>query len=171
MTTAAIHQREEARHERDLNDLRFGEQFVVWALRAWVHNNQCETGQEVAIDTGFRLARIEPALATLTFFMRLLQRTARRQIEVRCIHCRAVSWDEELLMHTIGALQSGDHSQAHIVLHHFLPCHSVRPAAWPLEAFAERLLASRLVVRANSTGRAHVEGLALDLGLHSFALH
>lgn len=159
------------RTERDLNDLRFGEQFVVWALRTWVHNSRCEPGQEIAIDNGFRLARIEPALATLTFFMRTLNGAARRQIEVRCIHCPTVSWDEELLMHTIGALQLADHVAAHIVLHHYLPCMVVRAAAWPLEAFAERLLASRLVVRPNATGRAHVEALALESGLHSFALH
>jgi hypothetical protein len=69
---------------RHLEDPKFAEQFTVWALRAWVHNSQRPSAAAVEIETGFRLAKIEPALSSITFFMRVLQAASQRQIEVRC---------------------------------------------------------------------------------------
>lgn len=145
--------------QRHLEDLRFAEQFFVWALRAWVHNSQSSSDKAVAIETGFKLAKIEPALATLTFFMRVLQNAALRPIEIRCIHCALVSPDEELLIHAVGALQAGRHVCAQIVLHHYLPCAAVRATMANLEMFAERLRRGSLVLELNDQGRAHVESL------------
>jgi hypothetical protein len=164
-TTAPVHQR------RHLEDLRFGEQFTVWALRAWVHNSACEPGAEVAIETGFRLANIEPAIGSFSYFMRTLHTAARRRIDVGCVHCAQLSADEELLLHAASALQDGNHAVAHIILHHYLPCTAVRASVWALEAFAERLLRTSLVLRPTAAGRTHVESLAAEAHLPSFTLH
>src|SRR5262249_34199258 len=125
----------------------------------------------VPIETGFRLARIEPALASLTFFMRILQNAALRPVEVRCIHCHVVGADEELLIHAVAALQTGRHAAAHMILHHYLPCAAVRTCAWVLEAFAERLRVGGLLLQPNDAAKPHVEALAMDAVLPSFALH
>jgi hypothetical protein len=155
---------------RHLEELGFPEQFVVWALRAWVHNSQ-RPGDAVAIETGFRLAKIEPALASMTFFMRVLQTAAQRQIEVRCLHCTQVSPDEELILHAVAALQAGRYVCAQIVLHSYLPCSAVRATMWSLEAFAERLARGGHTLPLNDAGRLHVEAVAADAVLPSVAIH
>jgi hypothetical protein len=157
--------------ERRLDELKFAEQFVVWAFRAWVHNSQRSSHKAVAIETGFRLAKIEPALATLNFFMRIVQNTASRPIEVRCIQCPTLAPDEELLIHAVGALQAGRHATAHMILHHYLPCAAVRASAGTLEDFAERLLAGGLLVQPSEAGRTHLEAMAMDVALPSMSLH
>src|SRR5262245_5240383 len=99
--------------ERDFESLRFAEQFVVWAVRAWVHNSHRSSDDGVPIETGFRLAKIEPALASLTFFLRVLQSAAVRPVDVRCIHCPTVSRDEEVLLEAIASLQAGHIATGH----------------------------------------------------------
>lgn len=157
--------------ERRLAEMRFAEQFLIWALRAWTHNSLRPSDKRVAIETGFKLAKIEPALASLTFFMRVLLSVATRPIEIRCIHCTSASADEELLLHAVGALQAGRYMGAHIVLHHYLPCAAVRMATPSLAAFAERLRQGVLLIEQNEFGRAHVNGLAMDAMLPSAAVH
>lgn len=157
--------------ERRVEDLRFAEQFLIWALRAWTHNSLRSSDKHVAIETGFKLAKVEPALASLTFFMRVLLSVATRPIEIRCMHCACVSADEELLLHAVGALQAGRHMGAHIVLHRYLPCAAVRMATPGLEALAERMRRGGLFVEQNEFGRAHVNGLAMDAMLPSAAIH
>jgi len=156
---------------RHLEDLKFAEQFTVWALRAWVHNSQRMASDAVEIETGFRLAKIEPALSSMTFFMRVLQTASQRQIEVRCIHCSQISPDEELLLHAVAALQAGRHVCAQIVLHGYLPCAAVRATMWSLESFAERLKRGGLNLPLNDAGRLHVEAMAADALLPSVAIH
>jgi hypothetical protein len=159
------------RQQRQVEDLKFGEQFTIWALRAWVHNRTCDPGAEVGIETGFRLANIEPALATFSCFMRMLHTAARCRIDVGCVHSAQLSADEELLLHAASALQDGNHAVAHIILHHYLPCTAVRASVWALEAFVERLLCVSLILRPTAAGRTHVESLAAEAHLPSFALH
>src|SRR5262249_23335883 len=147
---------------RRLEDLSFAEQFCVWALRAWVHNAERSSADAVPIETGFRLAKIEPALSSLTFFLRVVQAAATRPMEIRCLQCPNVSPDEELLLHAIGALQAGQYIGAQIVLHRYLPCSAVRATMWSLEAFAERLQRGNLRLQMNDTGREHIEALAAE---------
>jgi hypothetical protein len=156
---------------RHLEDMKFAEQFAVWAIRAWVHNSQRSSDVAVDMESGFRLAKIEPALASLTFFMRALQNAASRPIEVRCLHCPQVSPDEELMLHAVAALQAGRHICAQIVLHGYLPCAGVRITMWCLEAFAERLRTGGLNLPLNDAGRLHVEAMATEALLPSVAIH
>lgn len=158
-------------NDRRLEDLAFAEQFCVWAVRAWVHNAERSSTDAVPIETGFRLAKIEPALSSLTFFLRVVQSAAVRPMEIRCLHCPQVSPDEELLLHAIGALQTGQFVAAQIVLHRYLPCSAVRATMWSLEAFAERLQRGSLRLPLNATGREHMEALAAEAVLPSVALH
>lgn len=160
-----------ASNDRRLEDLAFAEQFCVWAVRAWVHNAERSSSDAVPIETGFRLAKIEPALSSLTFFLRVIQTAAVRPLEIRCLHCPHVSPDEELLLHAIGALQAGQYIGAQIVLHRYLPCSAVRATMWSLEAFAERLQRGNLKLPLNDTGREHIEALAAEAVLPSVALH
>lgn len=157
--------------DRRLEDLAFAEQFCVWAVRAWVHNAERASTDAVPLETGFRLAKIEPALSSLTFFLRVVQAAAVRPLEIRCLHCPQVSPDEELLLHAIGALQAGQYVSAQIVLHRYLPCSAVRATMWSLEAFAERLQRGNLRLPLNDTGREHIEAMAAEALLPSVAVH
>jgi hypothetical protein len=131
---------------RSFQDLQFGEQFIVWAVRAWTHNRECDCGNQVDIKTGFRVMQLETALPMLAAFLETTRTAADRRIELHGVSCCGVSHDEALLIQCIASLQMGYLATAHRLLHDFLPCAAARSAVWTLDAFAHRLVAAGVVL-------------------------
>lgn len=155
---------------RHFDDLPFAERFVVWALRYWTELRKPEGalyGRHQALCPRHVLLPLM-ALGTL---MQVHEACARRPLVLNRINGKELATDEELLLHATGALQSGDHSTAHMVLHHYLPCAAVRVASVALQGFADKLLASNLVIRPSAASRCHVEALALQAGLPALVLN
>ncbi len=155
---------------RHFDDLPFAERFVVWALRYWTELRRPD-GMLDSRHQALCPRHVSMPLMALGALMQVHEACARRPLALNRINEVELATDEELLLHATGALQTGDHATAHMILHHYLPCAAVRVASVALQAFADKLLSANLVIRPSAASRCHVEALALQAGVPSFVLN
>ena len=79
--------------ELRFKDLRFAEQFTIWALRKWVVVMRSAEKDATILRQAFVQAMIGDAFFAFDQLMRIVAVSAKRTIDVRCVGCHAVSLD------------------------------------------------------------------------------
>lgn len=85
----------------------------------------------------FDEAAVGAAFGAFDHFLRLVVTGARRQIEINCPSCRAVSSDEQTMLALVAALQAGDKMTGYILLGEWLHPAAVRLAYDPVQFVAD----------------------------------
>jgi hypothetical protein len=88
-------------------ELREGELLVLWAMRRWAIARQAGEDVGAALAPPFAVAGMRDGPSLVDEFMTLLAVAARRRVTLRCITCRVVSRDENLLVGVLRSLQGG----------------------------------------------------------------
>jgi hypothetical protein len=70
----------------------------------------------------------------------------RRPLDVRCLHCRTLSPDEDRLLQIVSLFQHGRREAAAAALGDWLPPTAQRLAVAPAQALAEAMAARKLIV-------------------------
>ena len=130
-----------------VQDLPFGEQFLLWALRQWVKGNLSEVGAEATLHKGFRLAGVEEGYVALDELLTIVAHSARAPIEVPCPHCAGMTADEQVFLGLIAALQRLDLVAGRRLLGLLVADASVRLALPPAARLAQIMWFGRLVLR------------------------
>ena len=125
--------------ERRLKDLRFAEQFTIWALRKWVAVMRSAEKDATVLRQAFVQAMIGDAFFAFDQLMRIVAVSAKRTIDVRCVGCHAVSLDETMALAMIEARQQGDAVSTHMYLDDWIPPAAVRIAFDPVTFIAEAM--------------------------------
>jgi hypothetical protein len=120
-------------------DLRFAEQFTVWALRKWVAIMRSDEKNQDDLRQAFTQARIGDAFVPFDYLMRIVAASAKRTIDVRCVRCGMVSLDETLVLGMIEARQQGDAVSTHMYLDDWIPPAAARIAFQPVSFIAEAM--------------------------------
>jgi hypothetical protein len=120
-------------------DLRFAEQFTVWALRKWVAIMRSDEKDQEELRQAFMQARIGDAFVPFDYLMRIVAASAKRTIDVRCVRCGMVSLDETLVSGMIEARQQGDAVSTHMYLDDWIPPAAARIAFQPVSFIAEAM--------------------------------
>jgi hypothetical protein len=120
-------------------DLRFAEQFTVWALRKWVAVMRSDEKESAVLRQAFLQAKIGDAFVAFDYLMRIVAASARRTIDVRCVGCHAVSLDETMVLGMIEARQQGDAVSTHMYLDDWIPPAAARVAFDPVTLIAEAM--------------------------------
>jgi hypothetical protein len=120
-------------------DLRFAEQFTIWALRKWVAVMRSEEKDPVLLRQAFVQATIGDAFFAFDHLLRIVAASARRTIDVRCVGCHAVSPDEAMALAMIEARQHGDAVSTHMYLDDWVPPAAARIAFDPVTFIAEAM--------------------------------
>jgi predicted glycoside hydrolase/deacetylase ChbG (UPF0249 family) len=120
-------------------ELRFAEQFTVWALRKWVAVMKSGDKDDAVLQEAFAQARIGEAFASFDYLMRIVAASAKRTIDVRCVVCHAVSLDETIILGMIEARQQGDAVSTHMYLDDWIPPAAARVAFAPVTCVAETM--------------------------------
>lgn len=125
--------------EMRVKDLRFAEQFTIWALRKWVAIMRSAEKDTTLLRKAFGQATIGDAFFAFDHLMRIVVVSAKRTIDVRCVGCRAVSPDETMALAMIEARQQGDAVSTHMYLGDWIPPAAVRIAFDPVTFIAEAM--------------------------------
>jgi hypothetical protein len=107
--------------EIQVETLSFAEQFVVWAVRAWVDGYKTGRGRAGLLREGFALAGAADGWLLLEELMSILAAAARRPLDVRCLACKTLGEDEAPLLAAIGGLQRDDSVSAIVLAERWLP--------------------------------------------------
>lgn len=123
--------------ERQLQQLPFAAQLLVWGMRCWV--TALKTGRHFAdlSGDGFAQFGLGPAGKALDEMFQIIAIGASRQIDIRCVKCRNVSADESLLLDIAAAAQADSHHLAYAGLSELLPPAASRNAFPALMALAK----------------------------------
>lgn len=114
--------------EIEVETLSFAEQFVVWAVRAWVDGYKSGRGQAGLLREGFALAGAADGWLLIEELMSILAAAARRPLDVRCLACRMLGDDEAPLLAAVGGLQQSDTVPALALTSEWLPPEAARAA-------------------------------------------
>ena len=120
-------------------NLRFAEQFTVWALRKWVASMRSGTKSLDELNRAFLEARMGDEFAPFDHLMRLVAASAKRTIDVRCVGCRLVSPDEAMALAMFEAQQRGEAVSAHMYLDDWVPPAAARIAFHSVGYVAEAM--------------------------------
>jgi hypothetical protein len=112
----------------ELASLDFPAQFLVWALRAWVHAFKSSESFDAVTHHGFTRFGLQAAALALEGAMTVLAASASRPIDIRCINCRYLSPDEAILLDAVAAAQSERHFMATVALRKTMPGTAARIA-------------------------------------------
>jgi hypothetical protein len=128
-------------------DLPFGGQLLVWGMRHWV--TALKSGQDFAAMTGDGFAQFGLAAAgqSLDDLFQIIAVSAARQIDIRCVKCRRVSADEQLLLDCLAAAQDGDLPLGYAGLLEILPPAAARHAMPTLISLAKITAHAGLLLR------------------------
>ena len=144
-------------------NLRFAEQFTVWALRKWVAIMRSDKKNQDELRQAFVQARIGDAFAPFDYLMRIVAASARRTIDVRCVRCSMVSLDETMALGMIEARQQGDAVSTHMYLDDWIPPAAVRIAFQSVSFVAEAM--DRSGIRLAGNRDRHI-GCRFDRAVH-----
>jgi hypothetical protein len=107
--------------EVEVETLSFPEQFLVWAIRAWVEGYKSGRGRAGLLREGFALAGAADGWLLVEELMSLLAAAAKRPLDVRCLACRMLGADEAPLLAAVGGLQRSDTVPAIALTDEWLP--------------------------------------------------
>lgn len=144
-------------------NLRFAEQFTVWALRKWVAVMRTDGKDQGALRQAFAHARIGDAFVAFDYLMRIVAASAKRTIDVRCVGCSMVSLDETMVLGMIEARQQGDAVSTHMYLDDWVPPAAARIAFHPVGFVAEAM--DRSGIRLTGNRDRHI-GCRFDCAVH-----
>lgn len=91
--------------DRQVGALVAAERFLVWCLRQWVEGWRNGVADSQRLRDGFAAAYAPDGMAPFDAMMRAVVAGTRRQLDVRCLHCRFVSADENLFLNIVAAGQ------------------------------------------------------------------
>ena len=153
--------------ERQVEALRFAEQFAVWTVRVWAAGHQGSEEAWGLLRDGFAKAEAGPeAMAALADFMTLVVLGRQRSLDVRCIHCPRVSPDEEAMLATLAAAQSQRPDLAFFALRGCLVPAAARLAVPHAERLAEALVGAGLALPSDGGARMHASAAAPSATVH-----
>ena len=111
---------------------------LLVAIRWWVADIKEGNDPHPRLRRGMEIAGAPDAAYSVDHFMRVLARTARRQIDVFCPHCPRLSRDEQCLLHAASLLQTNEAPRAEAALRaDMLTGEGAEFAVGPLEGLGE----------------------------------
>ena len=128
-------------------DLPFSEQFVLWAARIWVKSNHNAPTLHLNLRNGFRAAHMDDGYLILDRIMTLLSTQASKKIYLHCACFTGITEHEHAILGIIAEFQTGDESNAHMVLSEWLPSPAATDAGQEFRDFAMLLKANGLHIR------------------------
>lgn len=114
--------------QREVTALIAAERFLVWCLRQWVEGWRAGMPVGRMLREGFATAYMPEGLAPFDAMMRAVVAGTRRQLDVRCLHCRFVSEDESMFLNVVAAGQRDRDDLLTAALDEFVAPASVRLA-------------------------------------------
>ncbi len=132
--------------------LRFGGQFVVWAIRLWLAERAGRPGAGQLLDEGLALADLAAARPRLDATLACLAVTAARPVQLNPLCDPSVSDDEILLLRVLAALQIGAGDTAHHLLEGVLPAAGLRTLLGTAKALADALSLAGLHLWSDPSG-------------------
>ncbi len=128
-------------------DLPISEQFVLWAARIWVKSNSQAPTLHLNLRDGFREAHMEDGYLILDRIMTLLSARASQEIHFHCTCCMEITTHEHTILGIIAEFQTGDKSNAYMILSEWLPSSAAMEAGREFQDFAMLLKANGLHIR------------------------
>ncbi len=133
--------------DTDVTALRTAETLLVSTLRLFALTWTIPGDSHPDWRGGLLAARL-PLWATKAFdsLFSIVVVATRRPLDVRCLHCRGLGYDEGRLLQLVSLFQHGRPEAGEAVLGDWLPPTAQRLAASPAEGLAAALLQGGLVV-------------------------
>ena len=128
-------------------DLPLSEQFVLWAARIWVKSNHYAPTLHLNLRDGFKAAHMDDGYLILDRIMTLLSTRASKDIHLHCTCFAGITKHEHAILGIIAEFQTGDESNAHMVLSEWLPSPAATDAGQEFRDFAMLLKANGLHIR------------------------
>lgn len=131
----------------DFSDLPISEQFVLWAVRFWVKSNHQASALHLNLREGFRSVEMEEGYLMLDRIMTYLSTHASTEIILYYTCNKNISDHEHAILGVIAEFQTGDESNAQMVLSDWLPSSAVDDLGREFQEFAILLKANGLYIR------------------------
>jgi len=147
--------------EVEIETLSFPEQFLVWAVRAWVEGYKSGSGRAGLLREGFALAGAVDGWLLIEELMSILAAAAKHPLDVRCLACKTLGDDEAPLLAALGGLQQGDSAAAIVLADRWLPPTAARAAFRLFEQLAVQLGRAGMHLRSARPPASVDRGLAL----------
>ncbi|MBM3545984.1 MAG: hypothetical protein FJX54_03445 [Alphaproteobacteria bacterium] len=147
--------------EVEIEALSFSEQFLVWAVRAWVDGYKSGKGRAGLLREGFALAGAADGWLLVEELMSILAAAAKQPLDVRCLACRTLGEDEAPLLAAIGGLQQDDNAIAVRLTERWLPAAAARAVLSLFEQLAVELQRAGMRLPARHPVPTVDRGLAL----------
>ena len=128
-------------------DLPISEQFVLWAARIWVTSNQNAPTLHLNLRNGFRATNMDDGYLILDRIMTLLSTQESKKIYLHCACFTGITEHEHAFLGIIAEFQTGDESNAHMVLSEWLPPPAATDAGQEFRDFAMLLKVNGLHIR------------------------
>lgn len=136
-----------------VESLRFGGQFMVWAIRLWLAGRTGQAGAGRLLDDGFALADLHGARARLDAALLCLAAAAERPIQFNRLRDPVIADDEVLLLRGLAALQIGAGETARQLFEGLLPAAGARTMLGLAKALADALSLAGLHLWSDPSGR------------------
>lgn len=130
-----------------LSDLTTAETLLVATLRLFALPWQEPGGEHPDWRTGLRAGALPFWTATMFgSFFRVVVAATRRPLDVRCLHCLQLGYDEGRLLQVVSLLQHRRREEAQAVLESWLPPTACRFALPSAEGLARGLAQAALII-------------------------